>query len=396
MIPAGGMVVQGKRMDGCDPVGERPDAPRWSEAERLAALRSHCILDTPVEEDFDDIVRIAAHVCSTPVAIISFVDAERQFFKAEVGLGVRETPLRDSICVQAIRQPDLMVVPDITRDARFCHTLFATGAPALHFYAGAVLKTPDKLPLGTVCVLDTKPRRGLSVAETQTLRGLARQVMVQLELRSLLRVAKASEAALAQAVCERDALLQDKDLLMEEVHHRVKNSLQLVQTLVTLQSRDVTDPKARGHLEETARRIMTIAAVHARLYAGRSVTNSHAEPFLAALVRDIQASIAGASGRRVELAVEPMILSADRLTALGLVITELVTNALKYGSGRILVTVRREGEDVEVAVEDEGAGFPEGFDVTQCDSMGMRLVAAMSVRGRRATWLDRRCLPAGS
>ncbi len=180
---------------------------------------------------------------------------------------------------------------------------------------------------------------------------------------------------------------------MAEVHHRVKNSLQLVQTLVTLQARDVTDPMAQAQLQETAGRIMTIGAVHERLYTGGSVTNSQAEPFLAALVRDIQASIASASDRRVELVVEPMILSADRLTALGLVITELVTNALNYGEGRILVAVRRVADDIEVAVEDEGVGFPEGFDVAQSGNLGMRLVAAMSVRGRQATWVDRGVCP---
>ncbi len=213
------------------------------------------------------------------------------------------------------------------------------------------------LPLGTVSVLDVKPRQGLSVPEAQALRALARQVIAQLELRSLLRVAKASEAALAQAVCERDALLREKDLLIDEVHHRVKNSLQLVQTLVTLQARDVTDPTAQAQLQETAGRIRTIGAVHGRLYTGGSATNSLAEPFLAALVRDIQTSIGSESDRRVELRVEPMVLSADRLTALGLVITELVTNALKYGEGRILVCARRVGQDIEVAVEDEGRGL---------------------------------------
>ncbi len=381
-------------MSDCDPkiMAAPQGGPSWDEAERLAALRSHGILDTAAEADFDDIARIAAHVCSAPVAMISFIDADREFFKAAIGFGLREIPRDVSICAHAILQPDLLVVPGLAADPRFSGSPFVTRVPGARFYAGAVMATGG-LPLGTVSVLDVKPRQGLSVPEAQALRALARQVIAQLELRSLLRVAKASEAALAQAVCERDALLREKDLLIDEVHHRVKNSLQLVQTLVTLQARDVTDPTAQAQLQETAGRIRTIGAVHGRLYTGGSATNSLAEPFLAALVRDIQTSIGSESDRRVELRVEPMVLSADRLTALGLVITELVTNALKYGEGRILVCARRVGQDIEVAVEDEGAGFPEGFDVAQSGNLGMRLVAAMSVRGRQATWLDRAACP---
>jgi two-component sensor histidine kinase len=383
-------------MTDCDPgkpMQASPEAQTWREAERLAALRRHDILDTPAEAEFDDIARIAAHVCNAPMAMISFVDADRHFYKAEIGLGIREASLEASMCAQAIRQTDLLVVSDLAADPRFSRNPFVAFVPGVRFYAGAVMETADKLPLGTVCVLDTKPRPGLSTPEAQALRALARQVIAQLELRSLLRAAKASEAALAQAVCERDTLLQEKDLLMAEVHHRVKNSLQLVQTLVTLQSRDVADPKARAQLEETAGRIMTIGAVHGRLYTGGSVINSQAEPFLTGLVRDIEASVVTMSDRPVELVVEPMVLSADRLTALGLVITELVTNALKYGSGRILVSVRRVEDAIEVAVEDEGVGFPEGFDVAQSGNLGMRLVAAMSIRGRQATWLDRASCP---
>ncbi len=183
-------------MNDCDPkaMAVPQGGPSWSEAERLDALRDHGILDTVAEADFDDIARIAAHVCNVPIAMISFIDAHRQFFKAEIGLGLREIPRDASICAHAIRQPDLMVVPDLAADPRFSRSGFLTAVPAARFYAGAVMETADKLPLGTVCVLDTKPRQGLSAAEAQALRALARQVIAQLELRSLLRMAKASEA----------------------------------------------------------------------------------------------------------------------------------------------------------------------------------------------------------
>jgi len=157
------------------------------EERRLAALESYDILDTPREADFDDIARLAADICETPIAVINLIGRERQFFKAEVGLGVRETPLAGSFCAKAILEDDFLVVPDATRDPRFDCNPLVTGEPHLRFYAGALLKTNDGLPIGTVCVLDYAPR-GLTVLQERTLRILARQVMTQLELRRLLRL----------------------------------------------------------------------------------------------------------------------------------------------------------------------------------------------------------------
>jgi GAF domain-containing protein len=108
----------------------------WNEKQRLAALRSYRILDTPPEPEYDDVVRLAAQVCRTPVALITLVDEHRQWFKAEIGLGLRETPLEASICSTAILQPDLFVVRDTTRDERFHCNPLVTGGLKLRFYAG--------------------------------------------------------------------------------------------------------------------------------------------------------------------------------------------------------------------------------------------------------------------
>ena len=94
----------------------------FAETQRLAALRGYDILDTPREAEFDDIVEVVAAICETPISVINLIDAGRQWFKAEVGLGVRETPIDNSLCAHAILQPDLFVVPDTTKDARFCAT----------------------------------------------------------------------------------------------------------------------------------------------------------------------------------------------------------------------------------------------------------------------------------
>lgn len=160
---------------------EAPD----HEARRLAALRRYGILDTPTEEQFDEVARLASQICETPIAVINLIDRDRQFFKAEVGLGVRETPLETSFCAHAILESDFLQVPDATQDARFNCNPLVTAENGLRFYAGALLKTEEGLAIGTLCVLDTKPRT-LTPLQEQTLRVLARQVMNQFDLRAAL------------------------------------------------------------------------------------------------------------------------------------------------------------------------------------------------------------------
>ena len=159
-------------------------APPWDEADRLAALDRYAVLDTPREPEFDDIVRLASDVFDAPISVVNLIASGRQWFKAEVGINADGLPLDVSICAHALLQPGIFVVPDTTKDPRFACNPLVTGDPSLRFYAGALLNTPEGLPLGTVCVLDTKPRPdGITDRQRLTLEVLARQVMTQLELR---------------------------------------------------------------------------------------------------------------------------------------------------------------------------------------------------------------------
>jgi GAF domain-containing protein len=183
------------------PAAPKPD----NEEERLAALGRYCLLDTPPEADFDDLTRLAAFICQTPIAVVNLIDRDRQFFKAEVGLGVRQTPLPASLCAHAILQPDLFVIPDTREDARFADNPLVTGDPFLRFYAGALLQTADGHALGTLCVLDHEPR-SLSGEQKDALRVLARQVMTLIEG----RLAASEQAQMlreAQARVKREALI---------------------------------------------------------------------------------------------------------------------------------------------------------------------------------------------
>jgi PAS domain S-box-containing protein len=178
-----------------------------TEHARLAALASYEILDTPPEDDFDDVARLASEICGTPIAVVNLIDAGRQFFKAEIGLGVRSTPLESSFCAKAILEEDFLLVPDATKDKRFDGNPLVVGEPGLRFYAGALLKTDEGHAIGTVCVLDFQPRT-LTGTQERTLRVLARQVMKQLDLRRAL-AAKDEAAQLVREVDTRHRQILD-------------------------------------------------------------------------------------------------------------------------------------------------------------------------------------------
>lgn len=153
-----------------------------NEAERLQALHHYQILDTLPEACFDDISHLASEICNTPIALVSFIDSERQWFKSRKGLDVAQTPRDIAFCAHAILDTDLMVVADAHEDARFADNPLVTGDMAIRFYAGAPLITDSGEALGTLCVID-RERRALTDAQTNALRALSRQVMAQLELR---------------------------------------------------------------------------------------------------------------------------------------------------------------------------------------------------------------------
>lgn len=157
-----------------------PNEPADEQA-RLAALRGLGVLDTQPEETFDLIVRMATDHLEVPIALVTLVDERRQWFKACYGLDLRETARELSFCAHAILGDVTMVVPDALEDERFKDNLLVTGEPHIRFYAGVPLTTSDGHNLGTVCVIDTKPRAGLSDADARFLERLARLAINDLE-----------------------------------------------------------------------------------------------------------------------------------------------------------------------------------------------------------------------
>jgi GAF domain-containing protein len=153
-----------------------------NETARLEALSQYQILDTDPEEVFDDITRLAAYICQTPIAVISLVDRDRQWFKARVGLGPAETSRDCAFCAHAILEDTPMVIPDALADIRFADNPLVTAEPYIRLYAGAPLITPEGFRLGTLCVID-RVSRTLDPGQIAVLRMLANQVMAQLDLR---------------------------------------------------------------------------------------------------------------------------------------------------------------------------------------------------------------------
>src|ERR1700761_3876465 len=151
------------------------------EAERLAALESYNVLDTLPEKEYDAITRLASYICQVPIALISLIDGERQWFKSKIGLGVDETPRADAFCHYTIQSDDVMEVGNALQDDRFKENSLVLNEPHIQFYAGAPLIDPEGHHLGSLCVIDRVPRK-LTVEQRDALRTLADEVMSNLLL----------------------------------------------------------------------------------------------------------------------------------------------------------------------------------------------------------------------
>jgi anti-sigma regulatory factor (Ser/Thr protein kinase) len=179
------------------------------EAGRLAALRQYHILDTEPERSFDDLTVLASHICGTPMALITLVDEDRQWFKSRVGVSFVETSRAISFCTHAIQRPGIMIVPNALHDERLRDNPTVTGDLHIRFYAGAPLVTRDGYALGTLCVLD-RVERTLSPEQIEALDSLRHQAEAQLELRRYVR-------ELETALSERDRAHAEQARLIREL-----------------------------------------------------------------------------------------------------------------------------------------------------------------------------------
>jgi len=168
------------------------------EANRVATLVKYSIMDTDAEEPFDRLAEIAAELFDAPIALVSLVDGYRQWFKSRVGLSAQEMPRDWAFCARTIELKDVLVIPDVSKDAVFRSSPMAARGPSIRFFAGAPLMTADGHALGAVCILDRRARKPLTGNERRLLRHLADMVMEQIELRRGLRRIRVSVQKLAR------------------------------------------------------------------------------------------------------------------------------------------------------------------------------------------------------
>jgi len=339
--------------------------------ERTRVLQAYDILDTPPEEAFDKITRLAAQMFQVAISLVTFIDAERQWFKSHHGTDLHETDLSASFCLCAVQDGCTLVVPNALEDPRFFNNPSVTAGLELRYYVGAPLITPEGVALGTLCLIDTVPRQRPSTAQISMLETLASVIVDEMRLRRSLAEQKTIEIRLQN-------LLQSKNVLLKEIHHRVKNNLQLVSSMLNIHSRQLSDKQAKAALQESRARIGVIANVHELMYASQTTSQAHklhttrpqtanqqitnqeagnqeavnqgavnqeagnqasndettAEDHveLATLLTELANNVMRLAPQTValELTLTPCQLDVHRAIPLSLIVNELLTNALKY------------------------------------------------------------------
>lgn len=335
-----------------------------NEAERLAALLEYNIMDTQPEAAFDDLTELAASILDMPIALVTLLDSERQWFKSKVGLATTETPRDVAFCSHAILHPEsILEVEDARLDPRFAHNPLVTAKPHIRFYAGAPLVTSDGRALGTLCVIDHKPRK-LTEDQRHLLRTLSRQVMTQLELHK-----KSIELK------ELGKQLQKSNRELENftrvASHDLKEPLRKIISFSQLLQMDLGDdllPQAAESLEmimDGSRRMNNLVSdllELAKLGAGplkltRFPLKVCVQGALEALALRIEES-----GATLLLNELPEIEGDKRL--LTQLFQNLIGNALKFTDGavpRIEITAgQKEGQFV-FGVKDQGIGIDPSF-----------------------------------
>ena len=279
------------------------------ENDRLAALKSAQLLDTEAEERFDRLTRLASRALGTEMALVSLVDDKRQWFKARHGVEAQETPRDLAFCDHAIRGKDIMVVADATKDDRFHDNALVTGDPNIAFYAGAPLITRDGHALGTLCILDTKPRDDFSEEDKQILSDIAQTVMIEIESQN------------------QEQRIDDLNLVNQELKHRMGNMYAHISSLISLMERNAGDSK--DFAARLRKRISTLAQTQA-LIASERYDNAS---FKAILENTMNPFVSEDAKTRISLSGdETLRISARGAFTITLMINELASNATKHGA----------------------------------------------------------------
>ncbi|MBS0396890.1 MAG: GAF domain-containing protein, partial [Proteobacteria bacterium] len=337
------------------------------ESARLRDLHHYAVLDSLPEPSFDGMTRLASEIAGVPIGLISLTDAERQWFKSRVGLDVEQIPRDWAPCAHVVACGRSIVCPDMSADPRFADNPLVTGAPNLRFYAGIALVTPRGSVLGTLAVLDTRPR-SLTEAQIDALTTLARQIVGELELRTAYR----ELGALRERERELETRLlvertQEAERLAAELHDGVGQELVGISILMAaaLNRARREAPSIAGPLEdinELLTRAIEVARRAAQEHGGFAV---RADGLAAALEQHLRRTDAP-DGPRVDACVEPIPAGClDGAAAYHLlrIAQEALLNARRHsGALRVRLECRHEAGRVRLRVSDDGRGLPPDLE----------------------------------
>ena len=334
-----------------------------NQSERLADLASFRILETEREKDFDDLVEIAQLICDVPIALVSLVSHDQQWFKAEIGLCASSTSLDEAICGYTILGTDVLEIQDTHLDPRtVANPLCSREREPLRFYAGAPLITPDGNALGAFCVLDYIPRK-LTDVQKATLTKLASQAMAQMQLRRA---------------------MHDQNVLRSEMDHRVKNSLQTVESFVRIYKSKVSSDEAKEALSAIGRRVSSISQLHAELYKSDTGDLVRLDEYLNRV--SAHASDAIRTGITVQTEFQQVKVDSRKAACYAMILSEFIANANKYafpdgrdGVVNVSLTETDEGA-ITLTCSDNGVGsagrkdFEQTSEPKALPSIGLRLM----------------------
>lgn len=280
-----------------------------AEDKRLEALHATKLLDSDSEERFDRVTRLASAALGTEVALISLIDEDRQWFKSRTGTELNETKREHAFCDHAIRQTDVMVVPDAASDIRFKTNPLVTDGPKIRFYAGAPLITAEGEALGTLCVIDSKPRTDFSVQDQQTLRDLAATIMTEIE------------------VVQQKQLVEDLSVVNEELRHRMGNMYAHVSALISMMGRNEDDK------DQLVRRLREKISELGHTQALLAANKWASVPMIELVKTSLQPFLNAENQGRVNIQLDNNFdVSPRGAFILTLMLSELATNAVKHGA----------------------------------------------------------------
>lgn len=339
---------------------------------RLNALRQYGVLDTASEPSFDDLTELAAAICEVPVAMISLIDRDRQWFKSKLGVLHQESPVEHSVCAHALDCVAMLEIPDTTLDPRTQNNPYMSGPDGYRFYTGAVLRTPAGVAIGTLCILDNRPRQ-LSDLQRTTLRTLAQQVMAQLELRWLLHdrdrlLEREHEARLQAEMANRV-----KDEFLATLSHELRTPLNAILGWTQILQTDPGDTQdladGLATIERNARsqtQIIEDLLDMSRIISGKVQLDAHRIDAADVATQALASCHPAAEAKDIKI-----ITNVDRQAGyiygdahrLQQVMWNLLSNAVKFtaAGGTVELSVQRHDKQIEFRVKDSGEGIKPEF-----------------------------------